>query len=724
MTKVTAIWFLALAATLSFQERPTGNLVYADNFTIGTSAVPFSCSDGGDISCGGAVSINQLSGGIILLAPSSNRSQPGSWGTALTSKPIDLLDPQTKAWHSFSTFFQFMITSLRGDWAGDGMVFALLGDGGFRGVAGTGFGVYNESKQVVKTLAVEFDTFFTKADERVGDVDSNHVGVDTEVSQSKASKSASNLGMKLFGNQVFVWIDYDALTQILEVRINYLKFPKPAVSFLNTTINLTEVFGSSPIYAGFSTANGASNKSGIYHIAEWSFEHFPAVGSAGSQFNPGSRSLNGTGSSTNEVALIAGVTAGAFFLLLLAGLLVFCVWRRSDSRSRLRTGTGLTSSIAMGHNSLQYTYDQLRHATSQFSSKLGQGGFGSVYEGWLQPPRGGKPQHVAVKRMVETSTPGEFESEVLTVSEVRHKGIVKLLGWCSHEGVFLIVYELMPNGSLDKALFYADDGYVLPWESRMNILKGVAEALHYLHDSHDQKEQIIHRDIKTSNILLDADYNPKLGDFGLARVLDRTKNPAPMTVAGTPGFLAPEVSVDETFTTRSDVYAFGMVALEIVTGRQAMTHTESLKDIVWKKREEETLLSCVDFRLDNLGYDQRMAEKVLGLGLLCCLYDPHARPTMKEVVEILAGSKPLPDVPATQPHPNLDHHLKTIMTLDTTIQRLQDDAVMGHSSFRHSRTSTSSEPPAASNSSTSISTTSASSTIRSSASTSMSKPSG
>ncbi|KAG6554941.1 hypothetical protein Mapa_003525 [Marchantia paleacea] len=722
MTKVRAIWVLALVATLTFQERPTGSLVYADNFTIGTSSVPFSCSDGGDIACGGTVTIDQLSGEIILLAPSSNRTKPGSWGTALTSKPIDLLDPQTKAWHSFSTFFQFMVTSLRGEWAGDGMVFVLLGDAGFRGIAGTGFGVYNDSKQVVKTLAVEFDTFFTKSDERVGDVDNNHVGVDTEVIQSKASRSAKDWGVKLFGNQVFVWIDYDALTQRLEIRINYMKFPKPDIPFLNTTINLTKVFGSSPIYAGFSAANGASNTSGIYHIAEWSFEHFSAVDSP--QILPGSFLLNGTGSSTDKVVIIAGVTAGAFFFLLMAGLLIFFVWRRGDSPSRMRTGTGLQASIAMGHNNLQYTYEQLSQATSQFSTKLGQGGFGSVYEGWLQSPRGGKPQHVAVKRMVETSTPNEFESEVLTVSEVRHKGIVKLLGWCSHEGVFLIVYELMPNGSLDKALFYADDGFVLPWDRRMNILKGVAEALHYLHDSHDQKEQIIHRDIKSSNILLDADYNPKLGDFGLARVLDRHKNPAPMTVAGTPGFLAPEVAVDETFTTRSDVYAFGMVALEIVTGRQAMMHTESLKDIVWKHREEGMLLSCVDFRLDNLGYDPKMAEKVLGLGLLCCLYDPKARPIMKEVVEILAGTKPLPDVPVTQPHPNLDHHMKTIMTPDTTIQRLRDDEFTGHSSFRHSRTSTLSlDPPAASNSSTSVSTTSTSSTSRSSASTSMPKPS-
>ncbi|KAG6550384.1 hypothetical protein Mapa_008347 [Marchantia paleacea] len=196
--------------------------------------------------------------------------------------------------------------------------------------------------------------------------------------------------------------------------------------------------------------------------------------------------------------------------------------------------------------SVEYSYKQLRKATGQFreESKLGQGGFGSVYKGVL-PDTG---QSIAVKRVSSESKQGfkEFMAEVSIISQLRHRKVVKLLGWCLDRDKFLLVYELMPNGSLDRALFHPDEGSVLSWELRFKIILGAAEALHYIHKG--WRHQVLHRDFKSSNILLDEEFNAMLGDFGLARKVNHHEDVATTKIAGTYGYIAPEIPATQKFT--------------------------------------------------------------------------------------------------------------------------------------------------------------------------------
>ncbi|KAG6556457.1 hypothetical protein Mapa_002402 [Marchantia paleacea] len=337
-----------------------------------------------------------------------------------------------------------------------------------------------------------------------------------------------------------------------------------------------------------------------------------------------------------------------------------------------------------GH-SLRFSYKQLSTATNQFQeeSLLGQGGFGSVHRG-VMPTTG---QVVAVKRVSDGSKQGlrEFVAEVMIISELRHKNIVKLLGWCYDRGSFMLVYELMPNGSLDKALFKPEGGKVLPWHVRFSILRGAAETLQYLHEGTSSRKQIIHRDIKSSNILLDEEYNAMLGDFGLAKIMDRFHGAATTkVVSGTPGYIAPEALVYAKFTGKTDVFAFGAVVLEVVTGEAAYSKDypedeQVLADCVWKSLEEGTLMRTVDTKLEV--YDEEQAEVLLLLGLLCSHPDPTARPSMSQVLDILSGSLALPPVPASKPKTHYDEGGRQLWVKPLRSNQGTDSSSTTNSSF-------------------------------------------
>jgi serine/threonine protein kinase len=273
-----------------------------------------------------------------------------------------------------------------------------------------------------------------------------------------------------------------------------------------------------------------------------------------------------------------------------------------------------------------------------------------VYKGVL--PKTGAL--VAVKKVSNDSKQGEreFLAEVQIISQLRHRNIVELMGFCRDRGKFLLVYELMPRGSLDQALFKPKtQSDILPWNLRWKIVSGTAAALHYLHEG--WRQQVIHRDVKSSNIMLDDEYNPKLGDFGLARLVDHEKNAATTMVAGTYGFIAPEAAGGK-FTDKTDVYAFGAVALELCCGRRAFDpNFENYEDhvllnIVWGRLKEDNLLSVADPLLGQ-NFDADQMAIVLKLGLLCSHPDPGARPTMRQVVQVLAGDADVPDVPSSRP---------------------------------------------------------------------------
>nr|CAD1817651.1 unnamed protein product [Ananas comosus var. bracteatus] len=237
----------------------------------------------------------------------------------------------------------------------------------------------------------------------------------------------------------------------------------------------------------------------------------------------------------------------------------------------------------------------------------------------------------------------EFVAEIASMSRLRHRNLVQLLGYCRRKGELLLVYEYMPNGSLDKFLFNEKREQkqkpILSWSQRLQIIRGVASGLLYLHEEWEQV--VVHRDIKASNILLDRDYNGKLGDFGLARLYDHGTNPQTTHIVGTLGYLAPELSKTGKSTTCTDVYAFGAVLLEVVCGRRPVEvnsaeEVPSLVDVVFRSWKKGSIVDARDVRLGE-EYVQKEMEMVLKLGLRCSHPDPAARPGMREVVQILNG---------------------------------------------------------------------------------------
>ncbi|XP_037432722.1 L-type lectin-domain containing receptor kinase VIII.1-like, partial [Triticum dicoccoides] len=226
-------------------------------------------------------------------------------------------------------------------------------------------------------------------------------------------------------------------------------------------------------------------------------------------------------------------------------------------------------------------------------------------------------------------------------------------GWCHQNGVLLLVYDLMPNGSLDRHLFgRPGDAPVLTWEQRYKVAAGVASALNYLH--HDYDHVVIHRDMKPSNIMLDAAFNARLGDFGLARALDadKTSYTDRAGLPGTLGYIAPECFHTGGATRELDVFGFGAVVLEIVCGRRnSCCHPAGCSQLLeeaWELHGAGSVLEAVDPRLAG-AFDEAEAERLLLLGLACSHPNPGERPTAQAILQILTHSAPPPDVPPSRP---------------------------------------------------------------------------
>ncbi|KAI8541000.1 hypothetical protein RHMOL_Rhmol08G0028700 [Rhododendron molle] len=300
----------------------------------------------------------------------------------------------------------------------------------------------------------------------------------------------------------------------------------------------------------------------------------------------------------------------------------------------------------------EFHFKDLKRATNNFDekNKLGQGGFGVVYRGHLHDEN----LEVAVKWFSRETIKGEddFLAELTIINRLRHKHLVRLLGWCHKKGKLLLVYDYMPNGSLDSHLFTkTPDSKPLSWDQRYNIISGVASALNYLHNEYDQR--VVHRDLKASNIMLDSDFNARLGDFGLARALDEEKTSYLEVegVAGTLGYIAPECFLTGKATQQSDVYAFGVVLLEIVCGLQRGTRFDMfhfLVDWVWSLHREGRILDAVEERLGD-EYVVEEAQKVLVLALACSHPVARERPRTQAIVHIISGLVPVPYVPPFKP---------------------------------------------------------------------------
>ncbi|XP_044969797.1 receptor-like serine/threonine-protein kinase SD1-8 [Hordeum vulgare subsp. vulgare] len=273
------------------------------------------------------------------------------------------------------------------------------------------------------------------------------------------------------------------------------------------------------------------------------------------------------------------------------------------------------------------------------SAKLGEGGFGAVYKGEL-----GGGQKVAVKRLSKYSTQGldEFKNEVVLIAKLQHVNLVRLLGCCVHGEERILVYEYMENKSLDKLLFDKARSAQLDWSKRLDIVLGVARGLLYLHQ--DSRFKVIHRDLKAGNVLLDGDMNPKISDFGVARIFGgEGADSHTRRVVGTYGYMSPEYAMDGVFSVKSDVFSFGVLVLEIVSGRKnrgmySSGEQTSLLSHAWKLWREGNALALLD-KVVAIGGDREPEEvrRCVQVGLLCVQERPEDRPHMAAVFLMLAN---------------------------------------------------------------------------------------
>ncbi|XP_020587031.1 G-type lectin S-receptor-like serine/threonine-protein kinase B120 isoform X2 [Phalaenopsis equestris] len=297
-----------------------------------------------------------------------------------------------------------------------------------------------------------------------------------------------------------------------------------------------------------------------------------------------------------------------------------------------------------------FSFETIEEATQSFSSSnlLGEGGFGPVYKGML--PGG---QEIAVKRLSKSSGQGmeEFKNEVILIAKLQHRNLVRLLGYCMRWDDKMLVYEYMPNRSLDACLFNASRKLSLDWNTRYSIIEGVARGLLYLH--RDSRLRVIHRDLKASNILLDEQMNPKISDFGMARIFGNDGNEtSTKRVVGTYGYMSPEYAMQGLFSVKSDVYSFGVLLIEIVSGKRNSTYYNSelslnLLGYAWKLWNEDNVMELVDSSIRS-SCSVREVSRCVNVGLLCIQDRANDRPTMSSVIVMLEGENcahPMPRQP-------------------------------------------------------------------------------
>ncbi|KAG5233488.1 G-type lectin S-receptor serine/threonine-protein kinase [Salix suchowensis] len=332
-------------------------------------------------------------------------------------------------------------------------------------------------------------------------------------------------------------------------------------------------------------------------------------------------------SSKNDRGIVIGGVVGSVVIASLFGLAMFVFWRRKT----VKMGKAVEGSL------IAFGYRDLQNATKNFSEKLGGGGFGSVFKGVLPDT-----SVIAVKKL-ESISQGEkqFRSEVSTIGTIQHVNLVRLRGFCSEGNKKLLVYDYMPNGSLDSHLFSEDSKKVLDWKSRYSIALGIARGLNYLHEK--CRDCIIHCDIKPENILLDAQFSPKVADFGLAKLVGRDFSRVLTTMRGTRGYLAPEWISGVPITAKADVYSYGMMLFEVVSGKRNSDQSEDGKvkffpSLAAKQinQEDGEILSLLDHRLER-NADLEELTRICKVACWCIQDDEAHRPSMGLVVQILEG---------------------------------------------------------------------------------------
>lgn len=545
---------------------------------------------------------------------------------------------------SFSTTFVFAIVPEYPTLSGHGIAFVIGPTKGLPGARPSQYlGLFNEANNGNSTnhvFAIELDTIQST---EFGDINDNHLGIDLNGLNSVISEPAgyfndknngkfANLSL-ITGKPMQVWIDYDGMEKQIKVTLGPVNHEKPNKPMLSLPRDLSPII-TDEAFVGFSSSTGSVKTS--HYLLGWSFK---INGMAEELVFSQLPKLPRIGPKPKSKILKIGLPVIVVFgVLVVISSVVYLVRRK-------RKFAEVLEDWELDYGPHRFKYKDLYIATKGFREKelLGKGGFGRVYRGILPTSK----IEVAVKRVSHESRQGmkEFIAEIVSIGHLRHRNLVQLLGYCRRKGELLLVYDCMPNGSLDKYL-YDQPKVTLNWHQRFRVIKGVASGLFYLHEEWEQV--VIHRDVKASNVLLDAELNGRLGDFGLARLYDHGTDPQTTHVVGTLGYLAPEHTRTGKATTSTDVFAFGAFMLEVACGRRPIEHRASNDDLVlvdfvfscWQRGE---ILQASD---PNLGGDYVPEEValVLKLGLTCSHSEPVARPSMRQVIQYLEGDMVLPEL--------------------------------------------------------------------------------
>lgn len=353
-----------------------------------------------------------------------------------------------------------------------------------------------------------------------------------------------------------------------------------------------------------------------------------------------------------RLKVVIACISGALAVALLCGIpFIHHVWKRRLAPDQGSVEFLGDDTVTGGIDVPFFDWGSIIAATDNFAevNKLGAGGFGAVYKGKL--PDG---KEIAVKRLSTVTEQGveEFRTEVVLIAKLQHRNLVRLVGYCAKADERILLYEYMPNGSLDSCLFDQTRSVFLDWVKRFDIVFGIARGLLYLHQ--DSRLRIIHRDLKPSNILLDEEMNPKISDFGIARIVGgKETEGSTKRVVGTYGYMSPEYAYEGLFSVKSDVFSFGVVVLETISGRRnsklfQLEHGVNLQGYAWNLWNEDRGWDLMDQTLKESCKPSEVL-KCIHIGLLCVQEDPTDRPTMSSVVLMLGSenaSLPPPKQPA------------------------------------------------------------------------------
>ncbi|EOX98620.1 Concanavalin A lectin protein kinase family protein isoform 4 [Theobroma cacao] len=604
--------------------------------------------------------------GVLSLTRSrTGTSFVDSVGRAVYPEEIQLWDPVTRKAADFFTHFSFNISMLQPPNGGDGIAFFMAPNGST--IPDFSWG---ECLALIKNcsnfnasgiVAVEFDTY-----QNDWDPSDNHIGININSIRS-AANITFNTSIKN-GSKAHAWISYDSRTTNLSVFLTYLKNPIfSGNSSLSYKVNLSKVLPEW-VTVGFSSATGYRTE--IHNIASWEFN------STKLSSGPDKRGGGGGGRGGVHIGAIVGGVIGGSLAAVGTILIMVFFWRKKGQKKKEEDSEqddSIDREFEHGTGPKRFSFAELVRATNNFAEegKLGEGGFGGVYKGFLSSLN----SSIAVKRVSRISKQGkkEYIAEVKIITKLRHKNLVQLIGWCHEKGEFLLIYEFMPNGSLDSHLFGGQNQ--LSW-ARYKIALGLASALLYLHEEWEQT--VIHRDIKSSNVMLDSNFNARLGDFGLARLMDQELGIKITRPAGTFGYMAPEYVSKGKASKASDIYSFGVVVLEIACGRRSIESKTkeaetSLLDWVWRSYENERLVNVADEKL-HMDFDLEQMERLMIVGLWCAHPDCNFRPSIRQALHVLNFEAPLPNLPKKMPVPKYD--IPATSSSSSSCEPLMSDSVL------------------------------------------------